>query len=134
MASDRRDKSIVAHLCNDFTNAVVCDSANGYKEFDTKIQTMTKKIQAGDVMNVKALRRAIFMARAGIGVNGKETFPLKPIKADVVSEGGLSIVHNSYIILLESHQANQLKMTKSGKICKFTQGKEAIKTAYSADF
>ena len=126
-ASDRRDKSIVAHLCNDFTNAVVCDSANGYKEFDTKIQTMTKKIQAGDVMNVKALRRAIFMARAGIGVNGKETFPLKPIKADVVSEGGLSIVHNSYIILLESHQANQLKNDQEWKDMQIHAGERGDK-------
>lgn len=114
-AQDRRDKSIVAHLCNDFTNAVICDSANGYKDFDTNIKTTTKKIVAGDVMNVKALRRAIFMARAGLGANGKETFPIKPIKSDTITESGLSVIHNSYIILLESHQANQLKADQEWK-------------------
>lgn len=114
-ASDKRDKSIVAHLCNDFTNAVVADQNDGYKAFDKNISTMTKSIVAGDVMNVKAIRRAIFMARAGIGLNGREAFPLKPIKSDITTEGGLSIIHNSYIILLESHQANQLKADKEWK-------------------
>lgn len=107
--ADKRDRHIVAHLCNDFTNAVVADSTNGYKAFNKSIETMTKSISAGDVCNVKLLRRAIFMARAGIGVNGKEAFPLKPIKSDSINHNGVSIMHNSYIILLESHQIQQLK-------------------------
>ncbi|WP_066389509.1 DUF4043 family protein [Helicobacter himalayensis] len=110
--ADKRDRYIVAHLCNDFTNAVVADQATGFKAFNKNIETMTKSIQAGDVCSVKLLRRAIFMARAGIGVNGKEAFPFKPIKSDVVKQGGLSIMHNSYIILLESHQIQQLKSDK----------------------
>lgn len=107
--ADKRDRHIVAHLCNDFTNAVVADSTKAYKDFNKNIETMTKSISAGDVCSVRLLRRAIFMARAGIGVNGKEAFPFKPIKSDVVKNGGLSIMHNSYIILLESHQVQQLK-------------------------
>ena len=61
---DRRDRILVASLSNDFTNCVVCDSANGYK--DTSSETSTteaaKKISKGDILNVKAIRRAIYMA------------------------------------------------------------------------
>ena len=126
---DKRDKAIVAHLCNDFTNAVVCDKDKGYKDFDKNIQTTAKSIIAGDVMNVKALRRAIFMARAGLGANGKEAFPIKPIKADLESAHGLSIQHNSYIILLESHQANQLKADQEWKDMQIHAGERGDKNA-----
>lgn len=110
-AQDKRDRALVCALCNDFTNAVICDQANGFKDTKGKksITTETKTIRAGDTMNVKAIRRAIFMARSGIGFDGGEAFPLKPIKADTKTEGGLTIMHHSYIIMLDSYQANQLK-------------------------
>lgn len=110
-AQDKRDKALVCALSNDFTNAVICDQALGFKDTKGKksIPTETKTIAAGDTMNVKAIRRAIFMARSGIGFGGGEAFPIKPIKSTTQSESGLSILHNSYIILLDSYQANQLK-------------------------
>ncbi|TLD94920.1 DUF4043 family protein [Helicobacter jaachi] len=111
---DRRDKNIVAAITNDFTNVVVADSTNGYKDTtnERNVQSATKKIVAGDVMNVKMIRRAIFMARAGVNFKNKESFPLKPIKSDVISEGNISIIHNSYIVLLDSFQADQLRSDK----------------------
>lgn len=127
--ADKRDRFIVAHLCNDFTNAVVSDSQNakGYKEWNKSIENMTKSIQAGDVCSVKLLRRAIFMARAGVGANGKEAFPFKPIKSDSISTQGISIMHNSYIILLESHQIQQLKNDKEWKEMQFHAGERGEK-------
>lgn len=106
---DRRDKAIVAHLCNDFTNVVCADKDNGYKQWNKNVTTTTKQITADDIMSVKTLRRAIFMARAGLHANGKEAFPLKPIKSNTEAVEGISIIHNSYIILLDSHQCQQLK-------------------------
>lgn len=116
---DRRDKAIVAHLCNDFTNAVIADATSGYKPFDKNIETTSKKIVKGDVCNVALLRRAIFMARSGIHANGKEAFPIKPIKSDRITTGGITLMHNSYIILLESHQIQQLKADKEWKEMQF---------------
>lgn len=110
-AQDKRDKALVCALCNDFTNAVIADQANGFKDTKGKrnIANETKTIAAGDTMNVKALRRAIFMARSGIGFGGGDAFPIKPIKSSTIGEAGLSIFYNSYLILLDSYQANQLK-------------------------
>lgn len=108
---DRRDRELIAALSNDFTNVVVADQTNGYKDTTTEssVASATKKIAAGDVCNVALLRRAIFMARTGLRYNGKAAFPIKPIKSDVITEKGVSIYHNSYIILLDGYQANQLK-------------------------
>ncbi|TLD79840.1 DUF4043 family protein [Helicobacter sp. MIT 05-5293] len=109
---DRRDKAIVAHLCNDFTNVVAADAQNGFKDYKKSPEDTTKQIAKGDVCSVKLLRRAIFMARSGTHANGKEAFPIKPIKADRESVNGISVIHNSYLILLESHQIQQLKADK----------------------
>lgn len=108
---DRRDKALVAALTNDFTNAVIADKDRGFKDTTGKkhIANETKTIIAGDTLKVSTLRRAIFMARGGIGFSGGEAFPIKPIKSDSISEGGVSIIHNSFLILLDSYQANQLK-------------------------
>lgn len=106
-----RDRHLITALSNDFTNAVVCDGTNGFKDTtaETSVQNATKKIVKGDVCNVKALRRAIFMARSGLGFTGKATFPMKPIASETISEGGISIVHYSYLILLDTYAVNQLK-------------------------
>lgn len=108
---DRRDRILVASLSNDFTNCVVCDSANGYK--DTKSETSTqdaaKKIVKGDVLNVKAIRRAIYMAKRGIGYNGAEKFPIKPLKITKKSISGVMTQMYSYVILVDSIGAEQLR-------------------------
>lgn len=108
---EKRDRNLITALSNDFTNCVVCKGIGGYYDTtaETSVTSAAKKIQKGDVCNVAALRRAIFMARSGINYQGKEAFPIKPIKSEVVSEGGISINHYSYLILLDSHAINQLK-------------------------
>lgn len=107
----QRDRALVSALVTDFTNCVVCDATNGFKDTTSSqdVATASKTIQAGDVMNVKALRRAIFMARTGINYKGGTAYPLKPIKSNLVTIEGISVEHNSYIILLDSYACNQLK-------------------------
>ena len=119
---DKRDRQFVTALSNDITNCVVCD-AQGFKDSTTKkdVASASKEIVAGDVCNVKALRRAIFMARAGKNYKGKDSFPIKPIRSNAHTEGGITFQNYSYIILLDTYQINQLKndpewqeMQKSG--------------------
>ncbi|RDU51759.1 structural protein [Helicobacter sp. MIT 00-7814] len=108
---NKRDKNFVTALSNDFTNVVVCDATNGFKDTtaEPSVESATKKIAKGDVCNVKALRQAIFMARSGINYKGKEAFPIKPIRSETITEGGISYQHHSYIILLDTYAINQLK-------------------------
>ncbi len=84
--NEERDKRIVASLTNDFTNY---------------FYTQT--------MSVAAIRKAIFLARNGLKEDNSKAFPIKPIRADLVSVGGVMVQNTSYIILLDSYQANQLK-------------------------
>ncbi|MFP6167521.1 structural protein [Helicobacter pylori] len=84
--NEERDKRIVASLTNDFTNY---------------IYTQT--------MSVSAIRKAIFLARNGLKENNSKAFPIKPIRADMVSVGDVLVQNTSYIIFLDSYQANQLK-------------------------
>lgn len=111
---DVRDRALICALSNDFTNIVVADQASGFKDTskDKDVQTATKKIAKGDVVNVAMLRRAIFMARTGLLYNGKEAFPIKPTRSESTTEGGISIMNYSYVILLDSHGINQLKQDK----------------------
>lgn len=108
---DRRDRNFIAALSNDFTNCVVCDATKGYKDTSTEanVQSAAKKIAKGDVCNVKAIRRAIFMARSGINYKGAESYPIKPIRSEVVTEKGIALQHYSYLILLDTYAVNQLK-------------------------
>ncbi|MCQ2693952.1 DUF4043 family protein [Helicobacter pylori] len=84
--NEERDKRIVASLTNDFTNY---------------LYTTT--------MSVSAIRKAIFLARNGLKENNSKAFPIKPIRADMVSVGDVVVQNTSYIIFLDSYQANQLK-------------------------
>lgn len=108
---DKRDRYFVTALSNDITNAVVCDQNDGFKDTskETSVANASKKIVAGDVLNVKALRRAIFMARAGKNYKNKDAFPIKPIRSTQHTQGGITVQNYSYIILLDSYQINQLK-------------------------
>ncbi|MFC3847892.1 DUF4043 family protein [Helicobacter baculiformis] len=106
----KRDRALVCALSNDFTNVVVCDKTNGFKSTaEQDVSVLTKKIAKDDTMNVKALRRAIFQARAGLKHDNTQAFPLKPIRSEMVSTGGVSVQNYSYIILLDSFAINQLK-------------------------
>lgn len=108
---DTRDKQFIAALTNDLTNCVVADQTSGYKDSSTKksVKDASKEIIAGDVLTVKAIRRAIFLARAGLDYKGQEIFPIKPIRAQTTSIGGISTMHYSYIIMLDSYGIQQLK-------------------------
>ncbi|RKV28062.1 structural protein [Helicobacter pylori] len=84
--NEERDKRIVASLTNDFTNYLYTPT-----------------------MNVATIRKAIFLARNGLKENNSKAFPIKPIRADMVSVGDVVVQNTSYIIFLDSYQANQLK-------------------------
>ncbi|WRF76798.1 DUF4043 family protein [Helicobacter pylori] len=84
--NEERDKRIVASLTNDFTNYLYAPT-----------------------MSVATIRKAIFLARNGLKENNNKAFPIKPIRADMVSVGDVVVQNTSYIIFLDSYQANQLK-------------------------
>ena len=108
---DTRDKQFIAALTNDLTNCVVADSTNGYKDTtaETSVKNASKKIVKGDIINVNAIRRAIFLARSGLDYKNNEIFPLKPIRAQSYSQAGINTMHYSYIIMLDSYGIQQLK-------------------------
>ncbi|MGL2517310.1 structural protein [Helicobacter pylori] len=84
--NEERDKRIVASLTNDFTNYLYTPT-----------------------MSVSTIRKAIFLARNGLKKDNSKAFPIKPIRADMVSVGDVVVQNTSYIIFLDSYQANQLK-------------------------
>ncbi|NHA54563.1 DUF4043 family protein [Helicobacter pylori] len=84
--NEERDKRIVASLTNDFTNYLYTP-----------------------IMSVSTIRKAIFLARNGLKEDNSKAFPIKPIRADMVSVGDVVVQNTSYIIFLDSYQANQLK-------------------------
>ncbi len=84
--NEERDKRIVASLTNDFTNYI----------YDP-------------TMSVATIRKAIFYARNGLKGDNSKAFPIKPIRATMQSVGNVVVQNTSYIILLDSYQANQLK-------------------------
>ncbi len=84
--NEERDKRIVASLTNDFTNHLYSAT-----------------------MNVATIRKAIFHARNGLKGDNTKAFPIKPIRATMQSVGNVVVQNTSYIILLDSYQANQLK-------------------------
>ena len=108
---DTRDKQFIAALTNDLTNCVVADQTNGYKDSSAcnSVKEASRQIQQGDTISVKAIRRAIFLARAGLDYKNREIYPLKPIRAQTQSNGGISVMHYSYIIMLDSYGIQQLK-------------------------
>ncbi len=84
--NEERDKRIVASLTNDFTNYIY-----------------------NATMDVATIRKAIFYARNGLKEDNTKAFPIKPIRADMVGVGDVMVQNTSYIIFLDSYQANQLK-------------------------
>ncbi|WQX35356.1 IS200/IS605 family transposase [Helicobacter pylori] len=84
--NEERDKRIVASLTNDFTNYI----------YNQK-------------MDIATIRKAIFHARNGLKENNAKAFPIKPVRASMQSVGNVIVQNTSYIILLDSYQANQLK-------------------------
>lgn len=105
------DKGIAATLCNDFTNGVVCDSTAGYKDttIHANLEDSTKTITADDTLNVQAIKRAIFMAKRGLGYDGKERFPIKPVSITRKTNEGIITRLYQYIILVDTVGAEQLK-------------------------
>lgn len=108
---DKRDRYFFAALVNDLTNCVVCDKDNGFKDTSSakSVAMAAKKVSVDDTMNVKAIQRAILMAKTGKKYNGADAFPIKPIKSTSVNDAGLSLTYHSYVILLDSYQVHQLR-------------------------
>lgn len=105
------DRVITVTMCNDFTNAVICDNNTGYKDTNNKtIQETTKTITEDDILNLKAIKRAIYMAKRGIGYDNKERFPIKPIHISYKEGvGELKSRLYQYVILVDTVGAEQLK-------------------------
>ena len=108
------DRMIIANLTNNLTN-VVCASAaaaNGYHAYNNgdTVQTMCGKVSAGDVCSVAAIRRLIFCAKNGIGLDGKESFAIKPTTVEWGGEGSnQGLFKNVYLLFLDSYQVEQLE-------------------------
>ncbi|TLD83948.1 DUF4043 family protein [Helicobacter sp. MIT 11-5569] len=105
------DRIIAVTLSNDFTNGVVCDEAEGYKDTtqEATLEDSTKKITKGDVLNVKAIKRAIFMAKRGLGYDGKDRFPIRPVAISYLDNKGIRTRVYEYVILVDTVGAEQLK-------------------------
>lgn len=111
--ADISDRMIIANLTNDLTN-VVCASnaaANGYHGYNAgdDVKAMCAKVAAGDVCSVQSIRRLIFCAKNGIGLDGKDTFVIKPTKVDIRSLGEVQLSSKIYVLFIDSFQAEQLK-------------------------
>lgn len=105
------DRVIAVTLSNDFTNCVVCDGNDGYKDTskETSVQNAARKITTDDTLNVRAIKRAIYMAKRGIGYNNKPKFPIKPVSITYKSNEGIRTRTFQYIILVDTAGAEQLK-------------------------
>lgn len=114
---NKRDKMLYAALANDLTNAIVCDATNGFKEFNqNSVSDAGKQIVAGDTLNVAAIERGILMAKAGIsGLKNGKAFPMKPVKSTKRAENGLNLTYHSYIVFVDSYQAEQLRADPAWK-------------------
>ncbi len=108
---EKKDKNFATALYNDLTNVVVCDAADGYKDTtsDLSVSDATKKVAQGDVLNVKAIKRAIFMAQTGTKYNGKDAFPIRPLRVSKQNSQGFMVSLNQYAILVDSYGATQLR-------------------------
>lgn len=100
--SERSDRFIIANLTNNLTN-VVCASANaanGVHSFNAgdTVKSMCAKVSAGDVCSVQSIRRLIFCAKNGIGLDGKESFVVKPTRVETRTTG--DVRHTTKVYLL----------------------------------
>lgn len=107
----KRDNMLFASLVNDLSNGVVADATNGYKQANKgqSLDEVSKSIQKGDIISVATIRQAIKMAKIGQKFDGSEAFPIKPIRCERKTQNDVSFYHNSYIILLDSYQIEQIK-------------------------
>lgn len=108
---ETRDKFIATALFNDLTNVVVCDAQDGYKDTSNakSVQEATQSLTATDFCNVKAIKKAIFMARTGEKYNRQKAFPIKPLRVEKTNLQGLETRVYNYAILLDSYAASQLR-------------------------
>jgi hypothetical protein len=107
---ETRDRFFYTALANNLTNAVVADATNGVKDISTKnsVQAGSKGIVAGDVVKVSTIKAAIKLAKIGKRYDGKDIFPMKPVKSSNKVEGGITQTLNSFVILLDTYQIFQL--------------------------
>ena len=107
---ETRDKLFCAALLNDLTDCVVADATDGVKDIKNalNVRAASKKVVAGDVLTVEAVKQAIKQAKMGVTYNGKARYPMKPVKSTTSNEQGMSYVYHSFIILLDTYQIYQL--------------------------
>ena len=111
--AEQSDRHILANLSNDLTN-VVCASAaaaNGVHAYNQgdDVKAMCAKVSAGDICSVQSIRRLIFCAKNGIGLDGKESFVIKPTKVTTRNIGDVQFNSKVYMLFIDSYQAEQLK-------------------------
>ncbi len=73
------------------------------------MQEATRKIVKGDVLNVNAIRQAIFMARTGTKYNQNKAFPIKPIRTQIKRDEQIVARVYNYVFLVDSYGASQLR-------------------------
>lgn len=98
-----------ASLVNNFTNVVVAKAGGAHDTTGKSVAEACNMTTAGDVLNVKAIRKAVSMAKNGRGFDGRATFPISPISLELKTTQGISFVHETYVIFVDSYQAEQLK-------------------------
>lgn len=107
---DRIQCHTYATLVNNLTNVVVSKSDGFYDTTANKtVKAAASNMVAGDVLNVKAVRRLINMAKNGYRYNGTDTFPIAPLKVEIKTENGISFIHETYVLFIDGYQAEQLK-------------------------
>nr|DAF40426.1 MAG TPA: major capsid protein [Caudoviricetes sp.] len=107
---DRVQAHTFASLVNNFTNVVVAKNGGFYDTTSAAdVRAACANIVAGDTLNVKAVRRLVSMAKNGYRYNGESTFAISPLRVEMKTEKGITFIHETYVLFVDSYQAEQLK-------------------------
>ncbi len=105
--NEERDKRIVASLTNDFTNYLYTPT-----------------------MSVATIRKAIFLARNGLKESNTKAFPIKPIRADMVSVGDVVVQNTSY--MARKYLGMDLNVNLNGNLNITSENQTRVKNLTSA--
>ena len=129
---------IIANLTNNLTN-VVCAAAkaqggvHNFTQNDT-VKSMCAKVSKGDVCSVQSIRRLIFCAKNGIGLDGKESFVVKPTKVQVKTIGDTQFSSKVYLLFIDSYQAEQLKSDPEWREMQAVNHNQGLEHAFFTGF
>lgn len=136
--AERSDRFIIANLTNNLTN-VVCASAaaaNGIHPYvaGNSVKDMCAKVSKGDVCSVESIRRLIFCAKNGIGLDGKESFVVKPTRVQVRTIGDAQFISKVYLLFIDSYQAEQLKSDPEWKQMQAVNHNQGLEHSFFTGF